>query len=131
MEDDYLAEAQREIHRAEYGGPAAVAPPPQQIFLQAAPLAPAIIAPSESRTWLYIVLIFTFLLLTYISVQYAKDVRNRDTRSRRYNIQAYVDHSVALANRLPKGHAEKAMRRNSFREVQSSDESEDEYFTDK
>ena len=75
---------------------------PTQIVLQAAPASAA-----GSRLWLYVVLAFVLILLTYVSVQYAKDIKSRDTRNRRYNLEAYVEYGLALANRLPKGHADK------------------------
>lgn len=102
--DPHLAEAITQIQRAESLQLPPVQQPQPQIVIQAAPGPVAPVAETGSRLWLYIVLAFVFLLLTYMSVQYAKDVRSRDTRNKRYNLEAYVDYGQALANRLPKGH---------------------------
>lgn len=84
-----------------------------------APRQPTITAPHVSAvapavavggtTWthivLYISLGFLFLLLTYLAVQYSKDVSNRRSIDGVHNLSAYVDYVAALANRQPTGHA--------------------------
>lgn len=104
----------------EFAPAAAPLPPPQPHYqyANAAPAPAAAPAPPQqivvipeavsSRAWLYIVLAFVLILLTYVSVQYAKDIQSRNVRNQRYNLQAYVEHGMALANRLPKGHAARA-----------------------
>jgi hypothetical protein len=89
------------------------------------PTATPITSNFYSRLWLYICIGFVFLLMTYVSVQYAKDVRNRDVRNKRHNLHAYVDYSMSLANRLPNGHTmPKVMRSRVYIQHTQSDSSD-------
>lgn len=80
--------------------------PPQNVYIQAPVNTPPVTS-GYSYTWLYICLGIVILLLTYIAVEYSKDVKNRDTRNKRYNLDAFVEYSMAKANRLPHGHVTK------------------------
>jgi len=86
------------------------APAPQRIIVEGT--APAVAAPSASapwysNVWVNVCLGFTVLLLTYLVVQYSKDLKHKQKRSQRYNLDAAVDYSMALANRLPHGHIQR------------------------
>ena len=99
-------------------------PPPQNVYIQA----PATTTSSYSYIWLYICLGIVILLLTYIAVEYSKDVKNRDTRNKRYNLDAFVEYSMAKANRLPHGHVTKKRDIPFIEEEESSyEEEEDKY----
>jgi hypothetical protein len=108
--DEYVRAAQQQLDMTGSVPPAAAPsyrqqPTMPQIVVNTVPQATAPVSLGfYSRVWLYIAIGFVFLLLTYVSVQYAKDVRNRDVRDKRHNLHAYVEYSSALANRLPHGH---------------------------
>ena len=113
--DEYLTEAQRQINQETYLPPptqmhplptiAPTAAAMPQIVIQNGPAAPLAVPSSFYYNWgLYLCLGFVFLLLTYVAVAYARDVRNRDARNKRHNLTAYVEYSMALANRMPHGH---------------------------
>lgn len=103
--DDDLMEAKRQIDTylppPTAPAPATYVPPPQRTQ---AP--PTVVAPSASGSgiWLWVITGFVFVLLTYLAVTYARDVRNRETHNKRYNLDAYIAYATSLSNRLPKGH---------------------------
>ena len=136
--DEYLAEAQRQINNdATYLPPPTQMQPPLptiaptmphlEIQSGGAPAAPAVTTTTTPNSFtynlgLYMSLGFVFLLLTYVAVTYARDVRNRDVRNKRHNLTAYVEYSMALANRLPHGH-QKVVTVHAEDEVEEDEES--------
>lgn len=64
---------------------------------------------NTGKIFVYVVVGFALYLLTYIAVQYAKDVRLRDERSQKHNLKSHVEHSMALAGRVPRGYRSSAV----------------------
>lgn len=82
----------------------AVHPAVQPIIIQNQVAAPVAESGGGSRWVLYLSLGFITLLIMYVSVVYTQDLKNRNDRNRRYNLEAYAQYSMVLANRNPKGH---------------------------
>lgn len=101
----------------------------QPIFVQSPPVEVSNTSSPWSNIWIYIGIAFVVLLATYLAVSYNRDIKNRDTRNKRYNLDASVEFTMALANRLPKGHLD-SKETTSTMDYDSISETESESYTD-
>jgi hypothetical protein len=133
---DYLAQAEALIRQQQQqdavvlsSAPGAARPqqgPPQVVVVNAAQTKGG---SGSAYNWgMYIAATFVALLLTFVCVELVRDLRNRDKRNRRYNLDAYVDHVTSLANRLPQGHVVSKLDDVPLEEFSSSDEEEEEEY---
>lgn len=74
---------------------------------------------NAGKILVYMIIGFALYLLSYIAVQYAKDVRQREERNHKRNLKSHVEHSMALAGRVPRGYQS---RQCTVEEVEEDDD---------
>ena len=83
----------------------------------------------SSHSWpMYVFLVCVFILLTYVAMQYGKDVKNRDIRSARYNLKQKAEHVQSRMNALENGYLSNSKsHKNEYLQWETSSDEESEF----